>query len=135
MNERENWHSRLISELYARLLCISGLVSIRTNKGSQSGADISVMIESTGRKINIEVQQFDSGGPWKTKTIPSWSKRHDLATLVVFTEPTLERIRDKTLKTKAYAFFSRNDVFLFSESQLPEIVSLVITLVMIQKVN
>jgi hypothetical protein len=135
MTVREKWHDRVISELSTRLLCISGLVSIRTSKGSQRGPDIVITISSTGRKINIEVQQFDSGGPWKPKTIPSWSERHDLATLVVFTEPTLERIRNKVPETKAYAFLSRDGVFLFSVSQLPDIVSLVMTLVMTQKVN
>lgn len=71
MTQRELWHSRLISELDARLQFLDGLAGIKTNKAASRGADIEVTTNSTARTINVEVQQFDSGTPWKTTTIPS----------------------------------------------------------------
>ena len=109
---------------------MDGLATIKMNKAASEGADLKASITSTERVINIEVQQFDSGKNWKTKTIPAWAKRHDLCTFIVFTEPTLERVRRKIASTAEYAFFKKPDVMLFAESQMAEIVALVGMLVM-----
>jgi hypothetical protein len=133
MSEREEWHSRLISEFSARLKYLAGLADIETSKQAQRGADIRVQSKATRRTINIEIQQFDSGAGWKATTIPSWIARHDLATIIVFTEPTIERVRNKFSEIPEYEFFQRENVFLFSDTQLHELVAFVGSLVLQEK--
>ncbi|NPA72218.1 MAG: hypothetical protein GXO35_05240 [Gammaproteobacteria bacterium] len=125
---REKWHDRIISELAAHLVSLEPWVTIHIHKGNARGSDIVVEVTkglNKGRKINIEVQQFDSGQPWRQQTIPSWENRHDFLTIVVFPMPALERVRSRIPKVEAYQFFARDDVFLFSDSQISEILALI----------
>lgn len=135
MTERENWHSRLISEITARLAYLRGSVTIEVSKDNIQGADIRVATGGVCKVINIEVQQFDSGGPWKTKTLPSWKRRHSYATIVVFTEPTLERVLSNIGKVKEYNFFNQKDVYLFADTQLAELISFIGTLVLTSNIG
>jgi hypothetical protein len=123
MSEREEWHDRLISEINARLRFLRNRITVKVNKGSRAGSDIEIISKKTGRRINIEIQQFDSGSPWTTKTIPSWEARHDLYTFIVFTEPATERVVKLSETKEAYSFFNRDDVFILSEAQIGELVS------------
>lgn len=126
-----SWHSRTIDNLSSRLNFLRNRISIQTNHNNQHGADIEIIItkEEIQRKINIEVQQFDSGAPWTRATIPSWQNRHDLATLVIFPEPTLERVlNSKNTKRESYNFFAHKEVFLFHDKQLEDVISLIIKL-------
>ena len=77
------------------------------------------------RRINIEVQQDVSGKNWPN-TVKTWSKRHDLYTFIVLTEPFVERLRSTIVK---YPFFKRENVFLISEAQLSELVATIAALV------
>lgn len=130
MDGRENWHERVISEICAKMTYLMNLTEINVSKKQKRGSDIEIVIKKNKRKINIEVQQFDSGAGWKTKTIPSWENRHDLFTFIIFTEPTIERIVKLIPQHQEYNFFRRDDVFLFSETQIQEIVSFIGTIVL-----
>lgn len=126
-----SWHQRTIDSIDSRLNFLKNIVTIQTNHGSKHGSDIEIYIlkNESERRINIEIQQFDSSSGWKTTTIPSWKNRHDLATLIVFTEPTLERVLNPNkIKQPAYQFFRQKDVFLFHDKQLEDVVSLLIKL-------
>ena len=125
------WHNRTIDLITSRLKFLENLVKVEIHKASKPCADIEISfnLKDQVRKINIEVQQFDSGAPWKLKTIPSWKRRHDLATLIIFTEPTLERVLEKKQSETAYDFFKNEDVFLFQDKQLNDIISLIIYLI------
>ena len=126
-----SWHSRTIDGISSRLSFLRNSVIINTNHGSRAGSDIEIFITIKGeqRRINIEIQQFDSGAPWRRTTIPSWQNRHDLATLIVFPEPTLERVLNpRNNNNLAYQFFRQRDVYLFHDKQLEDVVSLIIKL-------
>jgi hypothetical protein len=126
-----SWHSRTIDNLDSRLSFLKNVVRINTNHGARAGSDIEiyVIIGSNQRRINIEIQQFDSGAPWTTVTIPSWQARHDLATLVIFPDPTLERVLNPRNNSRvAYNFFRQRDVFLFHDKQIEDVVGLIIRL-------
>jgi len=128
-----SWHNLTIEKIFSRLNFLKNVTRIITNHGNQTGSDIEIYFQQNGqeRKINIEIQQFDSGTPWTRNTIPSWERRHDLATLIIFTEPTLERVLKPKNNNKAvYQFFKKKDVFLFHDKQLEDVVSLIITLCM-----
>jgi hypothetical protein len=123
--ERERWHNRIISEIGAKLQFLRNRAEVETRRGSQQGPDIKIITKINKKEINIEVQQFDSGAPWKTQTIPTWRDRHKLYTLIVFPEPVLERVLGQLDSTPGYAFFKRNDVFLFSDTQISDLVAFV----------
>lgn len=126
-----SWHNRTIDSLDSRLNFLKNIVSINTHHGPRAGSDIEINVTIGGnqRRINIEIQQFDSGTPWTRTTIPSWQARHDLATLVIFPEPTLERVLNPRNNNRlAYQFFRQRDVFLFHDKQLEDVVGLIIRL-------
>jgi hypothetical protein len=126
-----SWHSRTIEGIKSRLNFLRNRLTINTNHGAQAGPDIEIILTIAGaqRRINIEIQQFDSGAPWTRTTIPSWQNRHDLATLVVFPEPTLERVLNERNNNRMDCNFFRNlDVFLFHDKQLEDVISLIIRL-------
>jgi hypothetical protein len=58
------------------------------------------------------------------------AKRHEWVSIIVFTEPTIERARKIIPTTKAYSFFTLPDVYLFSDNQLAELVAFIGTLVL-----
>lgn len=120
------WHQKTIDEMKSRLDFLRNRVTINTNHGNQPGPDIEIIFTNAGeqRRINVEIQQFDSGAPWKSQTIPGWKQRHDFATLIIFPEPIHERVLDN--KEKEYDFFRQRDVFLFHDKQLEDVISLII---------
>jgi hypothetical protein len=122
---REGWHSRTISEIVALLSFLNALIQVEVHKRQQQGGDIEVTMKRGKRRINIEVQQDVSGKNWPN-TVKTWSKRHDLYTFIVLTEPFVERLRSTIVK---YPFFKRENVFLISEAQLSELVATIAALV------
>lgn len=126
-----SWHSRTIDGVKSRLSFLRNRVTFNINHGAQAGSDIEIYFNLNGqqRRINIEMQQFDSGAPWTRNTIPSWQNRHDLATLIVFPEPTLERVLNaRNNNRQAYQFFRQPDVFLFHDKQLEDVISVIVRL-------
>ena len=126
-----SWHIRTIDGIKSRLNFLRNRLTINTNHGNHAGPDIEIILINAGieRRINIEIQQFDSGAPWTRTTIPSWKNRHDLATLIIFPEPTLERVlNSRNNNQQAYNFFRQHDVFLFHDKQLEDVISLIIKL-------
>jgi hypothetical protein len=126
-----SWHSRTIDNLDSRLNFLKNIVRIITHHGARAGSDIEIYININGmpRRINIEVQSVASGAPWKNNTIPSWATRHDLATLIIFPEPVLEAVlKPGKINSLPYTFFRQNDVFLFHDKQVEDVVSLIIKL-------
>lgn len=132
MVSRARWHDRIIIELEARLLFLRNRVSVKVNKQSSRGSDVEILINEQNRMINVEVQQFDSGAPWKSKTLPSWRQRHSFVTIIIFPEPVLERVLSKMDSVKEYAFFNEKNVFLFPDSQISEAISMIGFLVLKQ---
>ncbi len=130
MTTREKWHSRIISEIESRLQFLRNRVDIKVSKGQKAGPDIQLTIKNSNRRINIEVQQFDSGAPWKKRTIPAWKDRHEFSTFVVFPEPAVERVISRIERIDEYDFFKQENVYLFSDAQLSELVSVIGSLVL-----
>jgi hypothetical protein len=130
---RESWHDRTISEVEAKLAFLRNLVSVTANRGSARGSDIIVASNASGNRLNIEIQQFDSGAGWRTKTIPSWVARHGAYTFVVFAEPTLERVLNLIPTIPEYSFFAQPNVCLFSDTQISEMVSAIAAIVLTGK--
>jgi hypothetical protein len=101
---RESWHNRTIIEIDAKLAFLRNLVDVVSHRGSSQGSDIIITSRVSGNRLNIEVQQFDSGAGWKQQTIPSWAARHGANTFVIFSEPTLERVLRLIPSTPEYGF-------------------------------
>ena len=121
----KRWHNRIITEIESRLQFLKNRIEIELSIASQPGPDIRIITKKENKIINIEVQQFDSGGSWRTTTISSWRARHDLFTLVVFPESVLERVLSNIGEDQAYNFFTQDDVFLFSDTRISELVSFI----------
>ena len=131
MVSRARWHDRIIAELEARLVFLRNRVTVEINMQSSRGSDIEIFINNKNKRINVEVQQFDSGAPWKSKTLPSWKRRHSYVTIIIFPEPVLERVLSKIDSVEEYAFFNDGNVFLFPDSQIPEVISTIGFLVLL----
>jgi hypothetical protein len=105
-------------------------VDIKVSRGARTGPDIQLITKKEKKKINLEIQQFDSGRPWRTQIIPSWKERHEFLTLIVFPEPVLERVISKIDAIQEYEFFKQEDVLLFSDAQISELVSFIGSIVL-----
>jgi hypothetical protein len=131
MSTAESWHDRTISDILGRLRFLRNDTEVEVNKGKSRGADILVRVPKKKRRVNVEIQQFDSGKSWKEQTIPTWKARHKGYTLVVFSEPALERVMSKLDVIPEYSFFKQSGVHLFSDRQLSELVAFLGTLVLL----
>ena len=131
MTHKDGWHIRLIDQIESRLKYLKNYAEISVNKGNSPGSDIQITIKKTNKKINIEIQQFASGAPWKSGTIPKWRERHKDYTLIIFPMGVLESVLKKIPEHNEYKFFDQEGVFLFADTQLSEIISLTGFLVLV----
>jgi len=97
----------------------------KIHTGSQRGPDVEIILKKSPKRINIEIQRFNSGTSWKSKTIPSWKARLKFLTFVVFPESTIEHVISKIEEIPEYDFFKEEGVFLIPESQISEMVSII----------
>lgn len=127
---REIWHDRTIGEIMARLSFLENMLSSDIRKGNKNGADIKISLKNTLKAIQIEVEQFDSGDLRTNNSggkgkIERWKNRHNDFTFVIFPEPALERVIKVKKTDPRYEFFDNEEVLLFSDKQITEMVALI----------